>query len=432
MKFKTRFIRISDQLIGSKAEQSTEKRLYIGTVLIMIVMLLPVAISNFVIGLDAWVNYTIFLFGIPILVVLYYLARFRDYYPIGYLLIAVLIFTSATWIVNGGSTGTIPVLYLVTSLTMVGIAKPKYHYLLFIVFFVHLLIMLLLEMHVIGNLIIPYPDEQAHYQDMIFSYGVSMLIVFWILRFYKLAYIRENLKLENQKKELERNISLKNMYFTIMVHDLKGAFNNILGFSELMSSKESTTSLQDLERLAQLTNLSASQSYSLLEDIFEWSRIQQDSFKLKHEKIDLGKHVTDILNKLWLNINNKEIDIQNNISLGNWVRSDNYYIDTMLRNLLNNAIKFTPKHGTIILNCWDYSKDELGVSVSDSGIGMDDEWVQNLFKLDFNSKRPGTEGELSNGIGLKVCKELTTKNGSQIFVESTPGKGSTFSFTIPK
>lgn len=419
-------------IISRDSSATTEKKLYIGTIVIMLVMLIPIFIMNVAIGLGAWVNYIILFFAMPVLSVLLYLANSKNYYSVGILTAAILVFISLTWILNGGANGTIPVMYVVTSLALIGIAKPKYHYAIFLIFFAHLIAMLLLEQFVIGDMIVPYPSPQAHYQDMIFSYGVSMLIVFWILRFYKLAYIAENKELEDQKKELERNISLKNMYFTIMVHDLKGSFNNILGFSELMTNNDNTDTQKDLERLATLTNISASQSYSLLEDIFEWSRIQQDTFVLKHEKIDLGKHVSEVLNKLWLNISKKELDIQNNIALGNWVNSDTYYIDTILRNLLNNAIKFTPKHGTIILNCWDYSQDELGVSVSDTGIGMDEDWVANLFKLEFNSKRDGTEGESSNGIGLKICKELTVKNGSRIFVESTPGKGSTFTFTISK
>ena len=92
-----------------------------------------------------YVNYSVFLFAIPSLSILYYLARFKNYYPIGYLLVAILIFTSVTWFLNGGAHGTIPVLYMVMSLTMVGIAKPKYHYLLFVVFFLHLILMLLLS-----------------------------------------------------------------------------------------------------------------------------------------------------------------------------------------------------------------------------------------------------------------------------------------------
>lgn len=108
--------------------------------------------------------------------------------------------------------------------------------------------MLVLEEFVIGEIILPYPNGHAHYQDMIFTYGVSMLIVFWILRFYKLAYMAEYEKPEIQKHELEKNIALKNMYFTIMVHDLKGSFNNILGFTDLMTNAEKLPSHDKSEK----------------------------------------------------------------------------------------------------------------------------------------------------------------------------------------
>lgn len=427
-----RINRFNTLITGSDSTQSTEKKLYIGTVLIMLFTLFPIMLSNYVIGLDVWVNILVAFFGVPSLALLYYFARFRNFYPVGYLLLTIILFLTASWFVNGGARGTIPMIYLVTSLAMVGISKPKYHYLIFLVFFSHLIAMLLLEEFFISDLIIPYPNSLAQFQDMIFSYGVAMLIVFWILRFYKLAFIAENDELEKKTKQLERNISLKNMYFTIMVHDLKGSFNNILGFSDLMNSPDNPLSHEEYERFAKLTKLSALHSYELLEDILEWSRIQQESFHLKTEKIDLRRSAAKILKKFTLNLKEKELVLYNKIPSETWVNSDNYYIDTLLRNLIFNAVKFTPHGGTITLSLQDFSESEFAVSIKDTGIGMDQSWVQNIFKLDFNSKRPGTDGELSNGIGLKICRELTEKQGSHIFVKSESGKGSTFTFTVPK
>lgn len=432
MKINTRIKQISDVIAGTNHEPSIEKKLYIGTVLIIIAILFPIMISNYFAGLDKWVNYVVLFFAIPVLSILYYMARFRDYYPVGYLVAAFLLFVSASWFVNGGANGTVPVIYIVCSLAIIGIAKPKYHYLIFLIFFLHLFIMLVLEKYVIGDLIVPYPSDYAHYLDMIFSYGVCMLIVFWILRFYKQAYMAENEKLEIQKRELEKNIALKNMYFTIMVHDLKGSFNNILGFTDLMTNAKKLPSREKAEKFAELTHLSAQQSYELLESILEWSRIQQETFQLKAEKINLFSTVSNIVKESSLQASQKEITILNEIEENNWVKSDPYYIETIFRNLINNAIKFTQHGGEVRISCSDYTYSEYAVSVTDTGIGMDEYWVNNIFNLDFDSKRTGTEGEKSHGIGLKICKELTQKQGSTIWVESSPGKGSTFIFTIPK
>lgn len=432
MKINTRIRQISDLIAGNDHEPSIEKKLYVGTVLIMIAILFPIMISNYFAGLDKWVNYVVLFFAIPVLSILYYLAKFRNFYPVGYLVIAFLIFVSSSWLVNGGAHGTVPVIYIVGLLAIIGIAKPKYHYLIFLIFFLHLFLMLVLEKYVIGDLIVPYPNDNAHYQDMIFSYGVCMLIVFGILRFYKLAYMAENKKLEIQKRELEKNIALKNMYFTIMVHDLKGSFNNILGFTDLMTNSKNQPSREKLEKFAELTHLSAQQSYELLESILEWSRIQQDTFQLKAEKINLFLTISNVVKESSLLSTQKEISILNEIEENKWVKSDRYYIETIFRNLINNAIKFTQHGGEVRITCSDYNNSEYAVSVTDTGIGMDEYWVNNLFNLDFDSKRPGTEGEKSHGIGLKICKELTLKQDSLIFVKSKQGEGSTFTFTVPK
>ncbi len=420
------------QILGYTKSQTTPQRLYIGSVIIVILVLIPIALSNYLIGLDRRLNYIILFFGIPVLLVLYYLARFRNYFSVSILTTTILIFLSVSWIFNGGSSGTLPVIYLVSMLIMVGISKPKYHYLIFFIFFFHLTGMLLLEEFVIEDMIVPYPSTVEQTEDIIFAFAAAMFIVFWILRFYIMDYIAKNKKLEQQKLELEKNISLKNMYFTIMVHDLKGSFNNILGFTDIMSHEDETLSLDKYQRFAKLTKLSAESSYSLLNDILELSRIQQDTFKLKKEKLNLKVVADSVVGSFAMNLDKKAISLKNEIKTDIWINSDLFFVETILRNFLHNAIKFTQNGGEIKLFVEDYSEEEIALSVSDTGIGMDKKHVENIFKIDFNSKRPGTDDEPSNGIGLKICNELIQKEGRQIFVKSEAGKGSTFSFTIQK
>ena len=433
MENKSNFRSFLDWIVSPLQAQTTEKKLYLGTVLIMLFALFPMMIWNYYIGLERWVNYIILFFAVPCLILFYFLARYKNKYRVGYITVAFIIFLSTVWVANGGVNGTSPVLFLVAIIVTVGISKPKHHYIFILIFFLHLLTMLVLDEYVIHDMIIPYPNKHSYYQDLIFTYAISMLIVFWILRFYKLAYIKENDKLTRQKEELEKNISVKNMYFTIMVHDLKSSFSNILGFTDIMTTtSDQPMTNEQYKRFAQLTQLSANRSFELLEDILEWSRIQQDIFKLNSEKIKLSSSLLNVLNICSVSLNQKNITLNNEIDTNTYVTSDVYYLETILRNLITNAIKYTPIGGKITLSTYDYSADEIAISVCDTGIGMDENWVENLFNFDFNSKRPGTEGETSNGIGLKICKELTLKQGSQIFATSEPGKGSTFTFTVPR
>jgi len=432
MNISSRFRSIISQIIGPSNSQSTTQRLYIGSIIIVILVLFPIALSNYLIGLDRRLNYLILFFSIPVLLILYYLARFRNYFSVSILIISVLIFLSSSWIFNGGSSGTLPVIYLVTMLIMVAISKPKYHYLVFFIFLFHMTGMLLLEEFVIKDMIVPYHSKIERTEDFILAFAAAMIIVFWILRFYIMDYISKNQILEQQKLQLEKNISIKNIYFTIMVHDLKGSFNNILGFTDILSNEKEVLSIDKYQRFAKLTKLSAERSYSLLNEILEWSKIQQDTFKLKKVKLNLKDIVHHVVESFEMNLDEKAIRLKNEITTDIWVNSDLYFVETILRNFLHNAIKFTRNGGEIILFAEDLSEEEIALSVRDSGIGMSKAHVDNIFRIDYDSKRPGTDDEPSNGIGLKICNELIQKEGRQIFVKSEPGKGSTFTFTIHK
>ena len=114
------------------------------------------------------------------------------------------------------------------------------------------------------------------------------------------------------------------------------------------------------------------------------------------------------------------------------VHTDTNILDGIIRNLTNNAVKFTPRGGRIIVSAKSVSEISIEISIRDNGIGMNQQMVDNLFRLDFNTGRKGTEGESSTGMGLIICKDLIGKIGGELQVQSEVGKGSEFKFTIPK
>jgi len=128
----------------------------------------------------------------------------------------------------------------------------------------------------------------------------------------------------------------------------------------------------------------------------------------------------------------KKINLVSGIQVNTQIEADRHMLNTIFRNLISNAIKFTPKGGTIILHS-SINEDGKSVrfSITDSGIGMDKKMIEDLFKINVDSKRPGTEGELSSGFGLNLSRGFIQKHGSDLSVESEEGKGSTFSFILP-
>ena len=127
----------------------------------------------------------------------------------------------------------------------------------------------------------------------------------------------------------------------------------------------------------------------------------------------------------------KGIEIACNVPVEIEVFADNHILQTVIRNLVSNAVKFTPKGGKISVSAEATSDKGVQISIKDTGIGMSPKMVDNLFRLDVQTNRKGTEGEPSTGLGLMLCKEFVEKHGGKIWVESEEGNGSTFYFTLP-
>jgi signal transduction histidine kinase/ligand-binding sensor domain-containing protein len=249
--------------------------------------------------------------------------------------------------------------------------------------------------------------------------------------------VEKNDLLESQTQTLiEKNDQLKDLnstkdkLFSIISHDLRSPFNTILGFGELLL--DSYSDLTDDERknmISQLYNTS-NQTYYLVENMLNWARIQTRNIKYEPKKIDL-KEFFDAKFDLYEKIaGSKGIVLQSLLGADLFVNTDVNFLETILRNLINNAIKFTPAGGTIQVTAKPGPK-EVVISVKDSGIGMTKNQIDNLFNINKNTYTAGTNGEKGSGLGLILCKEFIEEYNGTITVESAPGKGSTFSFTVP-
>jgi PAS domain S-box-containing protein len=239
------------------------------------------------------------------------------------------------------------------------------------------------------------------------------------------------LEVERKNEQLEKIIAEKDKFFSIVAHDLRGPFNYFLGFTEIISDELDSMSTQKIREITLGMRKSASQLYSLLENLLEWSKMQQGHIQFTPQKFRLFDKVTGCVELISGPAIKKQIEIIFNIPSNIDVTADPHMFEEIVRNLVSNSIKFTPQGGKIIISGSETSEHTTEIKVSDSGIGMNPEMVKSLFKLNAQNRRKGTEGEESTGLGLILCKEFIEKHHGKLRVESEVGKGSSFSFTIP-
>ncbi|HEY3370975.1 MAG TPA: two-component regulator propeller domain-containing protein [Prolixibacteraceae bacterium] len=241
--------------------------------------------------------------------------------------------------------------------------------------------------------------------------------------------ISQALILQEQNDQLKELNATKNKLFSIIGHDLRGPFNVILGFQNILVNDYNNCSEAERIEMVKKTYSTSQKVYSLVENLLNWSRIQTEGIQYNPVQFD----VKEIIHRLDLYLNIAEakgIDLANQVPQGLVAFADINLLQTILRNLISNAIKFTPEGGTIQIKASEQN-NVIQISIIDSGIGMSQNQVGNLFKAENNQTRSGTNGEKGSGLGLFLCKEFIEKNMGTITVESQAGKGSTFSFTLP-
>jgi signal transduction histidine kinase/DNA-binding response OmpR family regulator len=262
-------------------------------------------------------------------------------------------------------------------------------------------------------------------------------------RYQKLAedleeIVRERtMELEIANRQLRRSEALlkelnatKDKFFNIVAHDLKNPFTSLLGATELLSHNIQNMDKEKIRRLAQILNDSAKSGYSILLNLLDWSRSQTGMIKINLQRINLKTLLDENLSDMHLNSLDKQITLRSEVNQDIHIFADKNMLNTILRNLLSNALKFTPRGGEVNVSAMIVS-DEIKVSVADNGIGIPAENIDKLFRIDSKYSRPGTEKELGTGLGLKLCKEFIDKLGGKIWVESVENKGSQFIFSIP-
>jgi PAS domain S-box-containing protein len=237
-------------------------------------------------------------------------------------------------------------------------------------------------------------------------------------------------ELKRYSEELHELNKSKDKFFSIIAHDLRSPFYGLMGLTDILKSEYED--LRPDETKAYLDELYSSTSnlYTLIENLLEWSRIQSGKMTFQPEVIDFKELLEEVISVLHQTAQLKSISIDKFITDCFMIYGDRAMIRSLMQNLISNAVKFTHKGGSINISCSKINDEKVEVKVKDSGVGINEDKISKLFRIDENISSIGTNKEKGTGLGLLLCKEIVEKHGSDIKVSSEIGKGSCFSFTL--
>lgn len=238
-------------------------------------------------------------------------------------------------------------------------------------------------------------------------------------------------ELKKKKQELEEVVKMKNKFLSIIAHDLRDPFNILIGYTDLILERIEDYPPEKFEKYVQAINVSSNNAFNLLNNILDWSKAESDKIAYRPQQMNLKKLIGFIITSANNNAAAKNITLKSHIPEEYLASVDENMFKTVLRNLMNNAIKFSFKNSEVVVEVVE-EKLHYIIKVVDTGIGIKDDVLTQLFSPDFISSASGTDNERGTGLGLKICKEFVNKWGGRIWVDSDYGKGSVFSFSIPK
>lgn len=242
---------------------------------------------------------------------------------------------------------------------------------------------------------------------------------------------RKNELISQEASKLRTAIAEKDRFFSILSHDLRAPLAGFLAGTELLENNIKNFSTEEAALFVSTMADSARQLNKLLENLLSWAQLQLGTLKPKPENLDLSGVADSVIRVYQSLATQKNIVLENKISISTHAFADYQMTTTILRNLISNALKFTPRGGKISLHNHPADKGMVCVAVSDTGIGIGEEILANLFRIDSKVSRRGTEGEASSGLGLILCRDLAARNNGTLSAMSKEGQGSTFVLSLP-
>jgi signal transduction histidine kinase len=239
---------------------------------------------------------------------------------------------------------------------------------------------------------------------------------------------RHTYRLKQQATELKELNALKNKMFSIISHDLKAPIYGLRNIFRSVQNKQMT--ITELKKSVPDIQNDLNYVVGLMDNLLQWAKAQMKTNAVYPQKVDMRQSINEVLQLLHLQAKDKQITIINDTAPVVFSYVDKDMINLVIRNLVSNAIKFTPEKGTIAVGVYEHASF-IEVYVRDSGAGISSEAMNKINGSNFYTTK-GTASESGTGLGLMLCREFLSRNGSHLHIESEPGSGSTFSFSLQK
>ncbi|WP_165784695.1 sensor histidine kinase [Solitalea longa] len=429
-------------IAGDNNRFSLENRIFNITCIVTILLAFGGIILNGVNGIDWRLNIIVVIVETGILI-LYYLSRFKYKFQSTVVAFILLCYISLGigWFLNSGSEG--PVIYIITFflIVFISIINIKYR-----AFWIFTCVVFTLSLYTIEYFhpewVDTYKSRENRFIDIIGTFILVMVSILTVVLSIRNNYEYERKKAERHKEEitlqneliskqyknLENQDLIKIKVFSIISHDLRGPLTSLQGLLNLFNEK--LIGAEEFTELSSEITERVRHNLQLLDNLLYWSNSQMLGLKVEASEIIFSNLMDEFLYLLRPEAESKHIIIENNVKTDISAFADINMIKVVVRNLLSNAIKFTRPFGKIKISCRN-DGEAVVFSVEDNGVGISNENQTKLFSMDHFSTK-GTANEIGTGLGLILCKDFIERNGGKIWTISELGKGSTFSFSLPR
>lgn len=400
--------------------------------LLILIILLP---FNIVIGLYpvAYLMLTMILLQS----VLYYLARWKKKYVTGFVVYVVASYITLiiNFFFNAGTIGPTFYLFFLTFQLLIAFSPRKQHPLWALLHLVIPVVLLLIELYYPKWIKGHYASDVDRLTDLSSSYIVILICMYGITIYLRNNYNRERETAQRRAEEITtQNNKLaaldaeKNKLFSIISHDLKGPLGTIIASLEVLTEYELEE--QDRKKMKlDLLDLSRNTS-DMLVNLLYWSSARIKGVQLNIVKVNMQRVLEKVLSVQGIIAAAKSIDVNTRISSGLFAKADSNILELILRNLVQNAVKFTPVNGKITITAQPFENGCL-CTISDTGVGISDDKLQTLFTLQSGGVTYGTNNEKGTGLGLILCNEFAGLMDGRLWAKSIPGEGSDFYLYLP-
>jgi two-component system, sensor histidine kinase and response regulator len=425
---------IWEELVGNPATFSLENRAFNSISVVTMTLLTVLLPFNMWLGLTIVSIIVATLLGLQLF--FFYLSRYKRIYNasmLAYVIVSYITLT-ATFYLNSGSHGPALLLFFLTFNLLIAFSPRRRHWIWALL---HLLLpgILLTKEYISPSWITDsYTSAQNRYVDILSSYLITLTCIYLITNYLRNNYEREKQsaeeranKIDSQNIKLEQLNQKKDKLFSIIAHDLQSPLNSIISTLHLIAEYE----LEEEEKKMlgdELLTLTKNTS-TLLTNLLTWSKLQMDGKGVRLSSENVWEAVERVLAIQRLLADKKSVNITSRVDPDIYVTADHNMLELVIRNLINNAIKFTPSGGQINIDL-HITEKSCHLMISDNGIGIDPSHRDEIFSLKTQSTF-GTNNEKGIGLGLVLCKELLTLQDGELWFESTPGEGTTFFASFP-